>query len=69
VPVQTALDIGRGSGCRLPDRVLPLGVTHVCWVVSPYTSPRSLAWFPDEGWRELPVRWPTDGPLALPQPA
>lgn len=67
VPVQTALDIGAGG--RLPTRapVLPTGITHL-WVVSPYTSARSLAWFPDGGWRELRFRWPTNGPLAITQP-
>lgn len=67
VPVQTALDVG--AGVRLParDPVLPAGVTHL-WVVSPYTSARSLAWFPDGGWRELPFRWPVKGPLTITQP-
>lgn len=68
VPVQTALDIGAGGRLPTRDPVLPTGVTHL-WVVSPYTSARSLAWFPDGGRRELPFRWPTDRPLAITQPA
>ncbi|MGY1636033.1 hypothetical protein ACI78V_05195 [Geodermatophilus sp. SYSU D00742] len=65
VPVQSLLD---GARTDLPVRAptLPRGITHV-WVVSGFSSSRSLAWFPDRGWHEIPFRWADEQPLRLTQ--
>jgi hypothetical protein len=68
VPVHTALDLDLAGRMPSRDPVLPAGVTLV-WVASPYTSARSLAWFPKGGWRELPFRWSRHGNIKLSQPS
>jgi len=67
VAIQTVLD---GASTDLPTRSpdLPAGVTHV-WVMSGFTSTRGLAWFPNTGWHEVPLRWSNEQPLQLTQPS